>query len=405
MKIVITYGTYDLFHRGHLELLRRAKALGDVLIVGVSTDEFNEKEKSKFAEHSYEKRRAIVESVSFVDRVIPETCWEQKREDIARHGVSVFVMGDDWCGHFDDLKEQGCEVVYLSRTPETSSSKIRAYVGSDDDVSGIEKMSCVVTNRNGAAFIQTAVDSLLQQRLPPSEIVIADDASTDGSRDLIEKLAEQHLLIRPIFRPKRLGVSQNRDMAIRATTHNWVTSLDSDDWFNSEKLAAEARVLAANPGAVACSDTALYDLNKECFDVIHVAPLCAMSVSQRVTAIVARRKMIPRDLLMPRAVYEATGGLDPNLNMYEDWALKIRLADQGIPFVYSGVLGTSYYRRGKGLSGVGHLAHARGKIMALRSAGKNIRHSSAFWSGVFRLFMGKGPRKLLRLNRPNHEIM
>lgn len=125
MKRVITYGTFDLLHYGHINLLRRAKELGDYLIVGLSTDEFNLKEKNKKSYFSYEQRKILVESVRYVDLVIPEDNWEQKKSDIYDYHVDVFAIGDDWKGHFDFLKEKGVEVVYLSRTPEISSTQIK----------------------------------------------------------------------------------------------------------------------------------------------------------------------------------------------------------------------------------------------------------------------------------------
>ncbi|WP_042354033.1 glycerol-3-phosphate cytidylyltransferase [Bacillus rubiinfantis] len=123
MKKVLTYGTFDLLHFGHINLLRRAKELGDYLIVGLSTDEFN-KGKNKQAYHSYENRKLILESIRFVDEVIPENTWDQKVKDVIEHDVDIFVMGDDWEGKFDFLKEY-CEVVYLPRTIGISTSKIK----------------------------------------------------------------------------------------------------------------------------------------------------------------------------------------------------------------------------------------------------------------------------------------
>lgn len=123
MKKVITYGTFDLLHWGHINLLKRAKELGDYLIVALSTDEFNEL-KNKKSYHSYENRKLILESIRYVDEVIPERTWEQKIEDIKKHNVDIFVMGDDWKGHFDFLKEY-CEVVYLPRTIGISTTKIK----------------------------------------------------------------------------------------------------------------------------------------------------------------------------------------------------------------------------------------------------------------------------------------
>ena len=125
MKRIITYGTFDMLHYGHINLLRRAKALGDYLIVAVSTDEFNWNEKGKKCYFSYERRKQLVESVRYVDLVIPECNWNQKCTDVHEFHVDTFVMGDDWEGKFDFLKEEGVEVVYLARTPEISSSQIK----------------------------------------------------------------------------------------------------------------------------------------------------------------------------------------------------------------------------------------------------------------------------------------
>ena len=123
MKKVITYGTYDLLHIGHINLLRRARELGDYLLVVLSTDEFNAI-KHKTAYHSYEDRKGILEAIRYVDEVIPETCWEQKISDVVDNNTDVFVMGDDWEGQFDFLKEY-CEVVYLPRTDGISTTKIK----------------------------------------------------------------------------------------------------------------------------------------------------------------------------------------------------------------------------------------------------------------------------------------
>ena len=125
MKRVITYGTFDLLHYGHINLLRRCKALGDYLIVALSTDEFNSKSKNKHCYFTYEQRKLFLEAVRYVDLVIPETNWEQKRTDMHEYHIDTFVMGDDWAGKFDFLKDEGVEVVYLPRTPEISSTQIR----------------------------------------------------------------------------------------------------------------------------------------------------------------------------------------------------------------------------------------------------------------------------------------
>ena len=124
MKKIITYGTFDLLHYEHINLLKRAKSLGDYLIVVLSTDEFNWNSKQKKCYFSYEKRKALVESIRFVDLVIPEENWEQKISDIKEFKINTFVIGDDWEGKFDFLKEY-CEVIYLKRTPEISTTQIK----------------------------------------------------------------------------------------------------------------------------------------------------------------------------------------------------------------------------------------------------------------------------------------
>lgn len=124
MKTVITYGTFDILHSGHVRLLRRAKELGERLVVGVSTDEFNSA-KGKMSVFTYEERAEIVSSIRYVDEVIPENSWDQKRIDIKNTGASIFVIGDDWKGRFDDLKEV-VSVVYLPRTPSVSTTEVKS---------------------------------------------------------------------------------------------------------------------------------------------------------------------------------------------------------------------------------------------------------------------------------------
>ncbi|MCB5223312.1 glycerol-3-phosphate cytidylyltransferase [Lactiplantibacillus plantarum] len=123
MTKVITYGTFDLLHWGHVRLLQRASELGDYLIVATSTDEFNE-QKHKEAYHSYEHRKYILEAIKYVDLVIPEKSWAQKIEDIKKYDIDIFVMGDDWKGQFDFLEDY-CKVIYLPRTKGISTSKIK----------------------------------------------------------------------------------------------------------------------------------------------------------------------------------------------------------------------------------------------------------------------------------------
>lgn len=133
MRRVLTYGTYDLLHYGHIRLLKRAKELGDYLIVAISTEEFNAI-KGKKAYHDYETRKEMLEAVRYVDLVIPENDWDQKRDDVQKYCVDVVVMGSDWEGHekFENLRDL-CDVVYLKRTEGISTTKIKKELNLSED--------------------------------------------------------------------------------------------------------------------------------------------------------------------------------------------------------------------------------------------------------------------------------
>lgn len=140
MKRILTYGTFDLLHYGHIRLLKRAKELGDYLIVALSTDEFNAI-KGKKSYHDYETRKKMLEAVRYVDLVIPENSWEQKKDDILTYKVDVCVMGSDWAGSdkFDYLKEY-CEVIFLERTEGISTSKIKEDLGLKEPVDNVNQI-------------------------------------------------------------------------------------------------------------------------------------------------------------------------------------------------------------------------------------------------------------------------
>lgn len=133
MKRVLTYGTFDLLHYGHIRLLKRAKELGDYLIVALSTDEFNAL-KGKKAFHDYKTRKMMLEAIRYVDLVIPEENWEQKLDDVKNYFVDVVVMGSDWAGsdRFDYLKDH-CELVFLDRTEGVSTTQIKQALSHNDE--------------------------------------------------------------------------------------------------------------------------------------------------------------------------------------------------------------------------------------------------------------------------------
>ena len=140
MKRILTYGTFDLLHFGHIEILRRARALGDYLVVAVSTDEFNDI-KNKKAYHNYETRKKKLEAIRYVDLVIPEENWEQKRDDVLKYEIDTVVMGSDWEGNenFECLKDI-CEVVYLPRTEGVSTTKIKEDLNLQEPINGIDQV-------------------------------------------------------------------------------------------------------------------------------------------------------------------------------------------------------------------------------------------------------------------------
>lgn len=140
MKRILTYGTFDLLHFGHIEILRRAKSLGDYLVVAVSTDEFNTV-KGKKSYHSYDTRKKMLEAIRYVDLVIPENEWKQKRNDVKEYKIDTVVMGSDWEGNenFESLKDI-CEVIYLPRTEGISTSKIKKDLGLQQPINGVEQI-------------------------------------------------------------------------------------------------------------------------------------------------------------------------------------------------------------------------------------------------------------------------
>ncbi len=156
-KKVITYGTFDLFHVGHTRLLKRLKALGDYLIVGLSSDEFN-RLKGKESFFSYEERKEILLSCKYVDEVFPEYNWEQKIEDIKKYDIDIFAIGDDWKGEFDELSEF-CEVVYLPRTNNISTTSIKKAL------SEISPKKSSLNSAIGISLKQPLLDSFNNQVL------------------------------------------------------------------------------------------------------------------------------------------------------------------------------------------------------------------------------------------------
>ena len=140
MRRILTYGTFDLLHYGHIRILQRAKAQGDYLVVAVSTDEFNDI-KGKKAYHNYETRKKMLEAIRYVDLVIPENDWDQKRNDVLEYHIDEVVMGSDWEGHekFESLRDI-CDVTYLPRTEGISTTKIKKDLGLQEPINGVDQI-------------------------------------------------------------------------------------------------------------------------------------------------------------------------------------------------------------------------------------------------------------------------
>ncbi|AHM03744.1 glycosyltransferase [Roseibacterium elongatum DSM 19469] len=230
-------------------------------------------------------------------------------------------------------------------------------------------VTCVITCYNDAETLEATVGSVLRQSLPVSEIILADDGSTDGTRDLIAALARDSDTITPVLRDRNLGVAANRDLAIRAAAQPFVTHLDGDDLFARDKIATEWRALNGRHDAVAYSLVARVWPGK--FWRTRVLDP-AETVGDATTAfdrLVARAGAIPRDMLLSKALFEEAGGFTHGMPLYEDWEFKMRLAQTGADWVHSGGLGTIYMQHDKGLSSADRARHAEWKEKARRTVG------------------------------------
>jgi glycosyltransferase involved in cell wall biosynthesis len=220
-------------------------------------------------------------------------------------------------------------------------------------------VSCIITSYNNGRTLGAAVASVLHQTLPVAEIVIADDGSTDGSRELIAQLARAHPCITPILRERNLGVAANRDLAIRAAAQPFVTHLDGDDLFVRDKIAAEWRVLAGRFDAVAYSLIARVWPGKWWRTRV-LDPAETVGVpGQEFDRLIARAGAIPRDMLFAKKLFELAGGFNHRISFYEDWEFKIRLSRSAQAWLCSREIGTIYILHGDGLSSAYPGAHKK----------------------------------------------
>lgn len=213
----------------------------------------------------------------------------------------------------------------------------------------MSRISCIIVSYNNKRHLAQAIHSVLSQSLRPDEIIVADDGSTDGSRDLIKSLANSYTSVRPIFREHTLGVAANRDLAVRAASGDLVTTLDGDDYYFNNKI--ESEYMAIKNGAdIAFSTTILIDINNKILRHLDLAGFPLHNPKDRIAYIAYRKGAIPRDLMLYKKIFIECGGFDHSLATHEDWDLKIRLSPAPYKWEYTKARGTAYRRTGLGLS-------------------------------------------------------
>ncbi len=246
------------------------------------------------------------------------------------------------------------------------------------------QISCVVVCYNQVKFIEEAILSVVRQTRPPTEILVADDGSTDGSRELIQSLANSHPIIRPIFRERNLGVTMNRDQALRQTSGHFVTSLDGDDYFLPTKLEKECEAIERSGSLVAFSDLRVTHM-KGWTRYESLAPFEALDTKARLRWLVSSRSHIPRDMLVAKDLHTRIGGYNLTIEYYEDWDYKIRLAAEPGRWIHSGVEGVVHRlhgRPGKGLSRMPYHRHARWQL-AVMDANKQLIRGHLGWATYY----------------------
>ena len=246
------------------------------------------------------------------------------------------------------------------------------------------RISCIVTCYNQEDTVGEAILSLLRQTRRPDEIVAADDGSTDGSRLLIESMANEHPIITPVFRERNLGVTVNRDLAVRQTDSDFVTTLDGDDYHLPGKLAGESAAIERTSAAVAFSDQRLVHVATGRTDFEHLGSFATFSKKERVRWMLAARTHVPRDVLVAKDLHMRMGGYRREGEPYEDWDYKIRLAAIADRWAYSGVEGVVHRLHAGGLSQISFARHAIKRITVIRSNRDLIQREAGpgFYYGI-----------------------
>lgn len=248
------------------------------------------------------------------------------------------------------------------------------------------RISCVVVCHNQEATVGDAILSLMRQTRPPDEILVADDASTDGSRELILSLASSSPAITPVFRERNLGVSANRDLAVRQATGDFVTALDGDDYFLPTKLERECAAIERSSSSIAYSTQRfIHELRGTSWSA-NVPPLHRLDARERLRSVVSPRVHRPLGMLVAKDVHIGIGGYRHELRTYEDWDYKIRLAAWPGTWAYAGVEGVVvrvHGRHGRGLSRMPQYRHARARLAVIR-ANRELITQQLGWAHYYR---------------------
>jgi glycosyltransferase involved in cell wall biosynthesis len=218
-------------------------------------------------------------------------------------------------------------------------------------MSEVPQVACIIANYNNSNYLEECVSSVLAQTVRVDEIIIADDASTDDSRQMIIAMAAQYDNIIPILRTHNIGVSQNRHKAILASKAQLITTLDSDDFFYPTKIESELNALMNTGSDIAFSDVILVDNHSNEIQKLSLKYFGKISSQDQIKALIHRKYPIPRDMLIKRGVYDSVGGFSEKLKVYEDDDLKMRfLINTSAKWVYSHAPGTAYRQLPDGLS-------------------------------------------------------
>jgi len=230
----------------------------------------------------------------------------------------------------------------------------------------MKTISVIIVSYNNGLYLEKAIDSVLCQSLKPAEIIIADDASTDQSINIINHCAELHPTIRTCIRKQNIGVSKNRDLAARQASGELITFLDGDDWYYPDKLKNEYQTLAETQCNVVFSDIVYVDSNNKLLTTIDTSTFPGDDLDERTKWICNRRSPIPRDMLISKSLYIESGGFNEKLAIYEDWDFKIRLAAISGNWIHAKTNGTAYRQTGTGLSSVSLRKHLLAQINIIK---------------------------------------